>query len=411
MKLVPDRRTFNDQELKKALQPILRQLRRQHYFMALLRGITLAMGVSLLLLVCALLRPWVEVAIYCLTLAGIILVLSMLSAIILRPGLWEAACQTDTRGLQERVSTALELSCQSPASGLKSMQREDALKHLRALDVGASFPLSFPRREGRVLAALALFLVLINIIPNPQQGEVKRQAAIRREIAQQEKLVEKVKKDLEKKNEKAPSTRREEGIKALEDLQKKLNSTQKQDEAMKSLTSTEEKLQKLVPGGQENVNSDLERLSQALKQEEISRELGEKLDTGDSRAVEQSFARMAARVPSMSTGDKQNMAAGLSQAATSVGDAGLQSQLNQAARALNSGSAQAAGSQLGALGAMLGQMSEQAAVNADLARAQIALQSARTGIAAAGSSPGGSMASTGAGYQHPECNAPGGNGT
>jgi DNA repair exonuclease SbcCD ATPase subunit len=294
---------------------------------------------------------------------------------------------------------------------MQRLQREDALKHLREVDAAAAFPLQMPRREGKILLVLAGFLLLLNLIPNPWQGEVERQMAVRQEITQQQKQVEKVKKELAKKNEKAPSARREEGIKALEELQRKMSSAKKQEEAMKSLAAAEERLQKLSSDKQDHVNSDVERLSQALKQDEISRELGEKLATGDSREVEQSFAKMAEKVPTMSSADQQKLAASLNQSATAISDGRLKNQLNQAARTLNSGSARAAGGQLKSLGATLDTMSSQAAVNSDLARAGLALQSSRMAITAAGSSNNGNLAATGTACQNPLCNTPGCNGT
>lgn len=411
MRLRPERRSFNDREIKTALQPVWKRLLRQHFLVNLLRGLALAMLAALILLTYSFLRPWADVTFYCLAVAGIIILVTAVLAVISRPGLWEAACQVDAKGLKERVSTALELSNFLSDSPMQRLQREDALKHLREVDAAAAFPLQMPRREGKILLVLAGFLLLLNLIPNPWQGEVERQMAVRQEITQQQKQVEKVKKELAKKNEKAPSARREEGIKALEELQHKLGSAKKQEEAMKSLAATEEQLQKLSSDKQDHVNSDMERLSQALKQDEISRELGEKLAAGDSREVEQSFAKMAEKLPTMSSADKQKLAASLNQSPTAISDGRLRNQLNQAARTLNSSSARAAGDQLKSLGATLGAMSSQAAVNSDLARAGLALQSSRMAITAAGSSNNGNLAATGTACQNPLCNTPGCNGT
>lgn len=411
IKLKPERRSFNDREIETALQPVSKRLLSQYFLVSLLRGLAVAMLAALLLLAYSFLRPWADVMYYCLVVAGIIIMVTVGLAVISRPGLWEAACQVDDKGLKERVSTALELSISFSDSPMQRLQREDALKHLREVDVAASFPLQMPRREGKILLVLAGFLLLLNLIPNPWQGEVDRQMAVRQEIAQQQKQVEKVKKELEKKNEKAPSARREEGIKALEELQHKLGSAKKQEEAMKSLTAAEERLQKLSSDKQDHVNSDVERLSQALKQDEISREFGEKLAAGDSREVEQSFAKMAEKVPTMSSADQQKLAASLNESSAAISDAGLKNQLNQAARTLNSGSARAAGDRLKSLGATLGAMSSQAAINSDLARAGLALQSSRMAITAAGSSNNGNLAATGTACQNPLCNTPGCNGT
>jgi hypothetical protein len=408
-KLIPDRRVFADRQLQEALRPVIMRLRREHYLIALMRALAVALAGSLLLFILAFFRPWADVPTYCLAGAGVILLLALAWAVISRPGLWEAACQADAQGLKERVSTALELSGRPPGNELQTRQREDALNRLQALDMEASFPLRLPRREGKVLVALALFLIAANVIPNPQQGEVERQRAIRREIAQQQKQVEKVKNDLARKNEKSPSVRREEGIKALEDLEQELNRTKKQEQAMKSLTGTEEQLKKLAGEGQEDINHDLQKLSQALKQNEAGQEIGEKLAAGDSREIKTGFDRLAAKTAAMTAADKQKLAASLSQAAASMHDGGLQSQLNQAAQSLSSGSAQAAGSKLSALGATLGEMSAQSAVNTDLAQAQMALQSARTGIAAAaGSGNSASMAAAGSSNRQPGGNTPGG---
>ena len=181
---------------------------------------------------------------------------------------------------------------------------------------------------------------------------------------------------------------------------------------MKSLTATEERLQKLSSDKQNHVNGDVERLSQALKQSEISRELGEKLAAGDSQEVEQSFAKMAEKLPTMASADQQKLAASLNQSAATLSDGSLKNQLNQAARALSNGSTPAAGGQLKSLGATLGAMSSQAAVNSDLARAGLALQSSRMAIAAAASSSNnGNLAATGASCPNPLCNTPGCNGT
>jgi len=412
MKLRPERRSFNDREIITALQPAWKRLQRQHFLVSLLRGLALAMLAALILLIYSFLRPWADVTFYCLVAAGIIIPVTAVLTVISRPGLWEAACQVDAKGLKERVSTALELSNSFYDNPMQRLQREDALKHLREVDAAATFPLQMPRREAKILVVLAGFLLLLNLIPNPWQGEVERQMAVRKEIVQQQKQVEKVKKDLEKKNEKAPSARREEGIKALEELQQKLNSTKKQEEAMKSLTATEERLQKLSSDKQNHVNGDVERLSQALKQSEISRELGEKLAAGDSQEVEQSFAKMAEKLPTMASADQQKLAASLNQSAATLSDGSLKNQLNQAARALSNGSTPAAGGQLKSLGATLGAMSSQAAVNSDLARAGLALQSSRMAIAAAASSSNnGNLAATGTACQNPQCNTPGCNGT
>jgi len=409
---MPDQRPVNDHELQQALRPAVKYIRRQHYLYALIRAVLLAMAVSLFLLAYSFIRPWVDVTFYCWLSAGIIIVISMLIAAILRPGIWAAAAMVDRKGLKERLITALEFSETSSSSNMQRRQKEDALHHLRTFDIASSCRLSIPQLEVKVIAVLTVLLLVLQVMPNPQQEEVKRQIAVREVIKQQEKQVEKLINQLRKKNAIAPSPKREEAIDLLADLQQRLQSSKKQEQAMRSLASTEEELKKLSLNEADSLERDLSRLSQALKQEEISRRVGEKLAQGDSREIEKSFADLADKMERLSGAERQKMASSLNDAAADITDVRLKGQLNSIAKALNSGTARTSRSELAALGGMLGQMSAQAMANRDLQQAQMALQSARTAIASAASSGNsGSVASTTANCGHPACNAPGGNGT
>ncbi|MGI5912109.1 MAG: hypothetical protein ACOX6E_05975 [Syntrophomonadaceae bacterium] len=412
IKLMPDRRPVNDNELQQALRPVVKHIRRQHYLYALIRAVLLAMAVSLFMTIYSFIRPWVDVSLYCWVSAGVVLSLALLIAAILRPGLWEVAAMLDRKGLKERVITALELSAFSSSSNMQRWQKEDALRHLRTFDMASNCSLSFPQIEVKVMAVLTVLLLVLNVIPNPQQEEVDRLIAVREVIKQQEKQVEKVRNELSNKNEKNPSEKREEGIDLLEDLQQKLQSSQKQEQAMRSLASTEEELKKLTFNEADSLERDLNRLSQALKQEETSRRAGEKLALGDSREIEKSFADLADKMDKFTGAERQKMVSSLNDAAADITDARLKGQLSSTAAALNSGTARTSGAELAALGGMLGQLSAQARANRDLQQAQMALQSARTAIASAASSGNsGSVASATANCGHPACNASGGNGT
>ncbi len=227
-------------EIRKLLIPVRRRMAAQHYLEYLLRGLLLSLLLSAVFLIVSFMIPWLEVAQVCLqTVVGAVAI-ALLWAWGRQPGLWDAACLIDKRGLKERVSTALELSDQQSSMAIR--QRQDALNQLRAYDWRIHFPWTLPKPETRVIGAALLFIALLCVLPNPQQEEIDRQLAVKKEIKQQEKKIAEVKKELQKKEKTLPDTQRQEAVKALQELQESLQQGGSVKQALKSLGRAEEQL-------------------------------------------------------------------------------------------------------------------------------------------------------------------------
>lgn len=234
---------YGDKRIIAYLRPILRRIRLQHYLLWLLRGSAGAMLFSALLLLLSFFIPWPGVKQFCWCSLGAGLFLAGLWAWGRRPDLWDAALASDAKGLQERVTTAWE--CSAEDSAIIRRQRRDALGQLEALDYRTAFPLTFPVKEGKILALSLILLGLLCALPNPQQMEVDRAIAIKEELLRQEKKIEAVKKEIEAKKELIPREELEQAIASLEELQKDWQGTTDMKKALKSLAMAEEKLEEL----------------------------------------------------------------------------------------------------------------------------------------------------------------------
>lgn len=234
---------YGDKRIIAALRPVLRRIQLQHYLHWLLRGLAGALLLSAFLLLLSFFFPWVGVKQLCLYTLGASLLLAWGWAFWRRPDLWTAACMSDAKGLQERVSTALELSAED--SEMIRRQRRDARKQLQAFDFRTAFPFIFPAREGKIITVSLLLVGLFCFLPNPQQAEVDRAIAVKKEIVRQEKKIEAVKKEIQAKSGPIPVKELEKTVSSLEKLQKDLQEAGDMKKALKSLAQAEETLEQL----------------------------------------------------------------------------------------------------------------------------------------------------------------------
>ncbi len=372
-----------DQELEKALYSILQRISYQHYFKWLLRGLAAGMLASACFLILSRFWPWAAVKTFCLLGSAVVLLLALTTAFFKRPDIWEAACRADACGLKERASTACELSGQD--SDIARRQREDALRNLKALNVKEKIPFFTPIRETWVLAGTAVLLLLLVYLPNPMQEQVQKQEEIRKEIAVQEKKIEEAKKGLQEKEEKFPLEERAELIDLLEDLQKDLQEADRLEDALKALSRAQTQIQEEQAGGE--FGDDIQELLMEMKENEASRELAEKMAAGDIEGSQKEFNSLMDKegeMPGEGAEGEESVEEMLEKALDQI-PAELAAALKNAANTTQNGEG-GNGNPQSELNSAIGRMCSQAAGSMDASLAQAALQNARQGLLAAGSS-------------------------
>jgi len=383
---------YGDKRIIAALRPVLRRIQLQHYLHWLLRGLAGALLLSAFFLLLSFFFPWVGVKQLCLYTLGASLLLAWGWAFWRRPGLWTAACISDTKGLQERVSTALELSAED--SEMIRRQRRDALEQLQAFDFKTAFPFVFPAREGKIIAAGLLLVGLFCFLPNPQQAEVDRAIAVKKEIARQEKKIEAVKKEIQAKSGQIPLKELEKTVSSLEKLQKDLHEAGDMKKALKSLAQAEETLEQLRLDNLRQGKQDAADLAAIKKgQERIEKSPGNGEDRNNDRTEPQAAG---------SEGDESPGKEGKSNSSSEPGtNAGSDSAGKEAGDPSGSSSAVKDGA--------ADQQAGRAVALAELNRAMRAVQDSRQALLAAGSASPSQWASA-QGYGSNTADSSGGSG-
>ena len=251
-------------------------------------------------------------------------------------------------GLNERVSTALELNLAKDPKSLQQtfrvsddlvqQQLDDALHAARAVNARQSLPLRLPLRDG--LLAL-IFIVLLglawfkgdDLFQAAQQTRIVQQAE-----AEQAQKIEQILSQIQK-NDALSEDQKQALSKPLEQALSELKNNPSQEGAVSTLTSAGEKLQALSdPKAQEMSQALKDAGSQAAAQDGTPlQSAGQKLAQGDTVGAASDLANMD--VSKLSNAEKQQLADQLNAMADSVAatDPQLANDLKAAADALQNG--------------------------------------------------------------------------
>lgn len=376
-------RDFDNREIKKALRPILKRLLVQHYLIKAFQYMAVITLVTGLFLVISFFYPWPEVFRWCMAVAGVVGISFFIWAYLTRPDYYQAAIMADRDGLKERAITALELSGQNDR--MTVMQRTDALMHLKQFDARAQYPFFVPRREIAVCLAALLVITLCMALPGRTREEIEHRAELRKAIAQEVEKIGQLKEQLEEKQNQTRLAEREEAINILEELQVEMqeNSDSNLKRSLKSISRAEEKLAALKNSGRESSQSDIANIIDALKANEVTRELGEKISAGDVEQARDEMEKFLENAESETGNKKDTLADVLEKAAANLSDTQLALQLNQAGQAVRSGGT-GGSPQMETLDRILGMLCNQAGWQTDYNRVTTILQNARYGLLAAG---------------------------
>ena len=284
-------------------------------------------------------------------------------------------------GLQERISTALELAENPGASSLATIQLDDALAHARRVEIARALPLRLP---GRYLAAALLLCLLTAGMAWGLRAQFELARQLREEeqaIAVEAAALEEVAEQIEAL-EFHDAQAQEAILQSLEATLQDLAAAESTAEALAILAEGQAELQSLISPDSQAIREALAQAGQALSQSENAalQAAGEALQQGDPAAAAQALAGLD---PSQLSPEEleqlaQNLAAAAQalQASQPATAAALQAAADAASAAAN-GSALPAAQALQAANASLQQATgELQALEAQLQAGQAAMQAA-----------------------------------
>jgi len=251
-------------------------------------------------------------------------------------------------GLNERVSTALELnSAKDPKGLLKTFrvsdelvqqQLDDAFRAARAVKARQSLPLRLPLRDG-LLALIFIVLLALAWFKGDDLFQAAQQThAVQQAEAEQVQKIEQILSQIQK-NDALSEEQKQALSEPLEQALSELKNNPSQEGAVSTLTSTGEKLEALSdPKAQEMSQALKEAGSQAATQEDSPlQSAGQKLAQGDTVGAASDLANID--VSQLSDTQKQQLADQLNTMADSLAASNpqLANDLQAAADALQSG--------------------------------------------------------------------------
>jgi hypothetical protein len=348
------------QERRSALNQLVRgwdrRLRVQQVFTwlprCLLPGLTIGVAIAII----SRLRPLLMSG-QILLLTGSLLALGFV-AMLLAVFFWPRSSQAAARrfdilfGLQERVSTALELIDGRIHANeeLVALQLDDAWETARGVRASESLPLTWRWREWSGVLAVALVLALLLIIPNPQEEKIAQDSAQRAAIDGAADQLRQITQDVAADAALEPQDRDQ----LLQALQTSTNVLQQPnvtpEEAFASLSDAQSALQEKSDELNQQANSGqagLQAASDALRNFQSSDQQSQ--SQNGAEGVQSALNNLSQNAAGMNQQQQQDAASSLQQAAQAMQQANSDAAqaMQQASQSLQQGDPSSAQQSLG----------------------------------------------------------------
>lgn len=242
---------------------IIKSCRRRMNLAALFRKLLFALsvgaGAGILFQAAALAVPFYYANLY--TVAALLLAAAagIAAAFARRGTMGEAALVMDGFGFEERIVTAYENL--NEEDSVIVLQREDAMRHLRAHRDRIRIPLWPSWRQTFLFVTLAVLLIGLTMLPSAAKDRAGELHRIREEVREKEKEIEEVVNELEELAQEELTPEQQAALQEmLESMQSSLTEHQ-QAASMEALAAAGEKLDYKY----ENMSSQLSELAQSLQ--------------------------------------------------------------------------------------------------------------------------------------------------
>lgn len=223
-----------------------------------------------------------------------------------------AALAVDSKGLKERTVTALELIGED--RGMATLQKQDALTHIRTFDLKKSVPIIVKHKYIAVALILTATLSLSAFLPNSMKEKAEDIHKQKSQITETQKKVDKVAEKIDK-NPNLTLEQKKAINKKLEELKKDLKVTNNEKELNKALQKWDKKIEMVK---KEYGNEELDKIAEKLETSEMTKELGELIKNRDIASVKKDLSKLAKELETMTPSKLKELAAEYSKLAESL---------------------------------------------------------------------------------------------
>jgi len=334
---------MNINDIIKAIKPLRNRMHLDGGIRCLIFGMTGAAAIAFVAACLAFVLPIPFLLKKILVIYASGLIISLVAAIFMRPGIKKTLKVADSLGLKERLITAYEL--RNEDSPIAIAQRRDALYAARKADFKALYKFRIPVKYA-VLSLLLITLTAFSfMIPADAKEEAQKKEKMTEKVEEKIKELEKKKEELKKGN-KLQEDALKEAEKLINELQEQLKKAENADEALKALSRAKHDLEELKNKG---ANEDLKKIGEELSQNPISKDLGQAMKDGNMTDIKQELEKLKNQLENLSQEELDKLAENFKKASEMTENSSVAKNLSNLAKAMASGDTAAAGSEISSL--------------------------------------------------------------
>lgn len=318
-------------------------------------GLKLLLCLSFTLLIISLFItfPYVEEVILVIIILG--LISTVIFGVIKAPDKKKIAITLDSKGLDERMITSLELI--GVEDNVAIAQKKDTLNKIKDFDIKKNFRINIDKNQSLICLGLIIMCILTAFVPSTAKKKAeeirsfnKLQKELILKLEKEKEEIEKIegltsneKNDIEKILDDAikeinESENRSEVDKTLERLEKKLDNKKDTINDEKGMEAIEERKNEILENykkeKQENAKKDLNALASDLIKKEESKALGEAILSGDENEINKEIGNIQKDLGSMSSAELSKLSEALKDSASDISDSELSEALSNAAESV-----------------------------------------------------------------------------
>ena len=318
---------------------------------------------SLLLISLFITIPYIEEI--CIGILVIGLIIILVYGFIKAPKKDKVALMVDSKGLDERLITSLELiGCED---NISIAQKKDTVERIESFDIKKSMKINVDKKQLLLSLGLIIMCILVMFVPSTARKEAQK---VREFDKYQKSVIEQVQKEKKEieKSEDLSDDEKEEVKKLLEDAVKELKESEKKSEINKTLERLEKKLEdkkeklssekskealekskkKLLDDfnkeKEADAKKDINKLVNELMKKKESKPLAEAMLRGDQEDINKELAEIQNKLGSMSSSQLSELSEALKNAALEMSDEELAEALKNASKSVNNSNGENTGS-------------------------------------------------------------------
>ena len=235
----------------------------------------------------------------------LLFVLAFILAFALVPSTEKLCLMADKLGFDERCVTAYELLSRGKNAEMEMLEVTDTIDRLRKTDVEEKYKPKIWLWMLKASGLLFVVFVLCYVLPSPKQAELDEQREVHEKAVNEYEKVEKAAENLNLDKQAEKEVKRE-----LKSLKKRIAKAKTTQEAVSEIRETQQQLKQI-----EKSNSSAKELSEALKENENTRALGEALQSGNLAQTKQQLQMLNNAISGMSQQQLSQLAKQMSQTA------------------------------------------------------------------------------------------------